>query len=241
MTLPLISQNAPWTYVVPADANGNVSGINSNPWFVDVTNVNANGQAIMNNSSPVVIASDQLENQANISNVFITEDFIRNSILAGKAFKVTTGFILTAATNALIGLQAEFNSIAKYVIIYRITSIVKASAAFAGLYQNPGSILTDAGLTVNILTSILPEGVNAGTSSAITALNTSPASTTQTTTSNAGTNVSNYAQANNSAFETLQNGSCIYIAKSTLATIATYVQVGTTGNVACINMHWLEL
>ncbi len=166
-------------------------------------------------------------------------DFIRYHILKGHGYRVTTGQIATGGANAWIGAQGVANNLSVNVLIYNILVSVNASTSDVRLYQNAGSISTDAGLTSNLLTSILNQKI-VGAASALSTLNGSAAGTTQANPSNAGTLVGDMAVVGNSTLNVLSNGSLLWLPKSTQNTFGIYAIEGTSGNKVSITIEWIE-
>ncbi|SRR5579871_467258 len=176
----------------------------------------------------------------NFSGVQVTEDLIRYMISQGKAFRVATGQVATGAANAWIGLQGVTNNLPVNVIIYNIMVSANASTSDVRLYQNPGTTIVDPGLTQNLLSSIANQKTGAGSSSQLSALNGSPAATTQANPVNAGNIVADEAVVGNSTLNVLTNGSLLWLPKGAQNTFGVYAIQGTSGNKISITLEWIE-
>ncbi len=171
---------------------------------------------------------------------WLTTDQVRAYVAAGQAFRATTGQVATGGANAWIGLQLVANNPALNIIVYNILVWCNASSSDVRLYQNPGSTLTDGGLTTNLLAGIQNQNLGSATTSLLSALNGSPASTTQATPANAGTYVLGGGVSGNSSLYLLQNGSQVWLPKGKQSTLGIYLIEGTSGNKAGISIEWVE-
>jgi hypothetical protein len=172
--------------------------------------------------------------EINISN-------IQALILAGKAFRATTGLVTTGAASTYIGLQAIVNNIAKSVIIYRL-EILSGSAANSGdlrLYTN-NAATADSFLTASLLSSVRnQQPANMTNTSLLSALNGSPSGTLQTG-GFVGMQVAQAGVSPNGVFDFLQGVSWIYFAPGDIGSVAAYIKVATSGNAAALSMEWVE-
>lgn len=205
----------------------------TSPWIVQVSNANANGQATMANSSPVVLASDQLENQAGISNVFITEDMVRNYTLAGKAFSATTTKNQAAAA-ATLGFQL-FNpaNSGKNILIYSLILNI-ASATFHDFRMTTVDVSSITGWTNSAITPVNNKG-GGGVSIA-----TCGYSNVALTGGLLGAPREVIGVPGTQSLEALSNGECIFLpASATINGIAVYVNATGTNNWS-ITVEYLE-
>src|SRR5258708_52496 len=159
-------------------------------------------------------------------------------IAAGQAFRTTTGE-LASAGDGVLGIQGVTNNLNVNVFIYSLLMVANTSQSDNRLYINPNSILVDAGLTVNLLTSIVNQNPGSSVVSQLTALNGSPAAPVAANPSNAGTQVGTYGILGNTTQQFLQNGSGLWLPKGKQNTFAAYGILAAAAKGA-ITIEWVE-
>lgn len=197
----------------------------------------SDGSALVGGINPVGVAQAA---GVDAQGRWLTTDQVRAYVANGQGFRATTGQIATGAANSWIGLQLVANNPALNIIIYNILVWCNASSSDVRLYQNPGSTLTDGGLTLNLLPQISNQNLGSSTTSLLSALNGSPAGTSQANPANAGTYVLGAGVVGNSSLYLLQNGSQVWLPKGKQSTLGIYIIEGTLGNKAGISLEWVE-
>lgn len=233
--------------IIEGASTGNIPTVNqgTSPWVVSVSNANANGQATMANSSPVVIASNQSAVASNLSQVngaalstsnpVLTEDQIRALIVAGQGFVATSGVLATATNaNVYIAMGLLASNIAKNVFIYRI---------LAGPQNTSGDyhLATMTAFDANVATAVTPANLSLGSATTPLATVKSTANGNTAPTSSTGTNIIQYGSAANlGAMEFLQNGAGIFIPAGQTQGVTAWIKIPTAANSGQITMFWVE-
>lgn len=202
---------------------------------VNVDNGNANGQAVMANSAPVVLPSDQiiatnvsqvLGVALSVSNPNFFETSIQNAVRNGKAF--TASYRNTTGSSILVGLSV-FNGSGsgKNILIYNVSFGLGASGSISG---NMIQLTTsDAALG----TLVTPSNNKAGGAASV-----ATCSATNTVVTAAGTLFKAYLALSSTPQEVLNNGTCILLPSGSNSGAVMYVTAATTS--WGINISYIE-
>ena len=207
-------------------------------WYGDaaqnVTNGNANGQATMANSAPVVIASNQT-GIGTLALPTITEDTIRNAARAGNSFYASTEELSPANANTAYSL---FNPVAsgKTIILHSINLQYSSAQSFARMRivnANPSFAVTLNAANFNL------GNANAGSATAsIASVTYATATTTAPALSAASLAYGVMTQATNLTNELLTNSKTIALPAGTGFVV--YFS-NTAAGTLIFSFYWLEI
>ena len=165
------------------------------------------------------------------------QTLIDQALLAGQGYSVTTGSVTTGATNAWLGLELLWTTPSKLIIIYNV--VVSSANSGSPVQINQATTTTlDAGLTTNLLASVLNNS-GSGPASIVTSVQGSPAATTQASGLIGSARLS--AVASTTSINPLLLSSAKIIAPKTTLNIAVYSKFATSGNAASITIDWVEI
>lgn len=196
---------------------------------VTITNVNANGRALAQNSAPVVLASDQWTP----GTPDITESNIQNWIRNGQGFLYSSGILVTATNpNLTVGGISIFNPLAsgKSILLYSLQA-----HATQGSFAVVNATLADAALGA----AITPQNANLGSANASVVTANSSATGIAASVTKIGTTILVIPQVNSSQeYELLP--SPILLPAGSAHGLAVYLFIATAGNSFAVNVRGIE-